>query len=133
MNILKKTFIEPVAQPLSNLKQVRSIIAVSSCKGGVGKSTIAAYLALELAHRGKRIGLVDCDIYSSAVDVFAFLTDILRTGTWLLIDDWWCYRGDPTLGVRRAFDEWLNDNGRVGVTLYDNFNGFSRAYICYEK
>jgi O-methyltransferase len=77
--------------------------------------------------------LVDCDIYSSAIDVFAFLTDVLKTGTWLLIDDWWCYRGDPKLGVRRALDEWLNDNGRIGVTLYDNFNGFSRAYVCYEK
>lgn len=77
--------------------------------------------------------LVDCDIYSSAVDVFKFLTPILKTGTWLLIDDWWCYRSDPKLGVRRAMDEWLADNGRIGVTLYDNFNGFSRAYICHEK
>lgn len=77
--------------------------------------------------------MVDCDLYSSAVDVFAFLTDVLKTGTWLLIDDYWCYRGDPKLGVRRALDEWLESNGRIGVSLYDNFNAFSRAYICHEK
>ena len=76
--------------------------------------------------------MVDCDLYSSAVDVFQFLTPILQTGTWLLIDDFWCYRGDPKLGVRRAFEEWLQDNGRINVTLYDNFNAYSRAYICHE-
>lgn len=76
---------------------------------------------------------VDCDLYSSAVDVFSFITDIARTGTWLLIDDYWCYRGDPKLGVRKAFEDWLRDNPRIGATLFSNFNGFSQAYICYEK
>jgi hypothetical protein len=76
--------------------------------------------------------MVDCDLYSSAVDVFNFLTPVLKTGTWLLVDDYWCYRGDPKLGVRRALDEWLGSNGRIGVSLYDNFNAFSRAYICHE-
>jgi|GEM_PF-1843079 hypothetical protein len=77
--------------------------------------------------------MVDCDIYTSALDAFGFITDIIQTGTWLLIDDYWNYRGDPKLGVRRAFDEWIRDNGRVGATLYDSFNAFSQAYICYVK
>jgi ATP-binding protein involved in chromosome partitioning len=36
---------------------------VASGKGGVGKSTVAANLALALARRGKRVGLLDADIY----------------------------------------------------------------------
>lgn len=53
--------------PQSALGGVRSVVAVSSCKGGVGKSTVAAHLAMELALRGFKVGLVDADIYGPSV------------------------------------------------------------------
>ncbi|MBL7920901.1 MAG: Mrp/NBP35 family ATP-binding protein [Bacteroidia bacterium] len=47
----------------TTLKDVKNIIAVASGKGGVGKSTVAANLALGLARMGAKVGLVDADIY----------------------------------------------------------------------
>lgn len=51
----------------STLNEVASVIAVSSCKGGVGKSTVAACLARELSHRGFQVGLIDADIYGPSI------------------------------------------------------------------
>jgi ATP-binding protein involved in chromosome partitioning len=49
------------------LPGVRNVIAIASGKGGVGKSTVAANLAVALARTGARVGLLDADIYGPTI------------------------------------------------------------------
>jgi ATP-binding protein involved in chromosome partitioning len=51
----------------SSIPGVKKVIVVASGKGGVGKSTVAANLAVALSQTGARVGLCDCDLYGPSI------------------------------------------------------------------
>ena len=53
----------------TQIEGVRHVIAIASGKGGVGKSTVAANLAVALEKTGAKVGLCDCDIYGPSVSL----------------------------------------------------------------
>ncbi len=65
---------ESLLEKLNPAAHVKQVIAVASGKGGVGKSTVTAMLAVELARRGKRVGILDADITGPSIPAAFGLT-----------------------------------------------------------
>ncbi|KAH8050001.1 hypothetical protein JL720_15470 [Aureococcus anophagefferens] len=84
-----------------SLRRVKTILAVSSCKGGVGKSTVAVNVALTLAKRGLDVGLADADVHGPSVHV------LRRAGR----------RGAPGAGNGRVRRELLEPFEAHGLKL----------------
>ena len=77
------------------LPTVKKIIGVASGKGGVGKSTTAVNLALALAREGKKVALVDADIYGPSIP-----TMLGYEGQPLLSDDGQTFNPFETYGIK---------------------------------
>ena len=74
-NIAVKTRRPLPEKPANPLPGVKNIIGVSSGKGGVGKSTVASNLAVALAAKGYKVGLLDADIFGPSVPKMFGLED----------------------------------------------------------
>jgi len=61
--VLGKGGVEEVRIAMTAAEPSRTLIAIGSGKGGVGKSTVSANLAIALARMGRKVGLIDADVY----------------------------------------------------------------------
>lgn len=74
---------------------------------------------------------VDCDLYASTVPVLAFIRPFLQKGTVIVFDDWNCYHGDPDLGERKAWREFLEAHPDLRfVDFVSTAEG--QAFICVD-
>ena len=65
-----------------------------------------------------RIVFIDSDTYSSAIAAFRFAAPIVQVGTYLILDDYFSYRGREDRGVAGAFKEFLESNGYLARQVF---------------
>src|SRR5262249_37874387 len=78
-----ETLMRPPGAPPQKiaLPEIKNVVAVASGKGGVGKSTVAANLALALSAAGHKVGLLDADIYGPSVPIMLGLPGTIDQAT----------------------------------------------------
>jgi len=89
-----------------NLRRIKRKIMVMSGKGGVGKSTVAANLAVGLALRGHRVGLLDCDIHGPTI---------------------------PTIFGLESSRPEVNENGILPIQVLPNLSMMSVGFLLENK
>ena len=58
-----------------------------------------------------RIVFIDSDTYSSAKEALIFITPTIQEGTYIILDDFFSYRGSERKGIAKAFKEFQNKEG----------------------
>ena len=106
---------------------VRHVIAVSSGKGGVGKSTVAVNLACSLAVRGLKVGLLDADIYGPNAPTMLGVAD--RTPEVSGSGDNQCMQPIETCGVAMVSMGLLIEENQPVIWRGPMLNGIIRQFL----
>lgn len=72
---------------------------------------------------------IDVDLYISAKSVFRFIAPLLRVGTVILIDDWYCFKPGENKGLQKAFNEFLDLNKNIECEHWKNYSTFGRSFF----
>lgn len=74
---------------------------------------------------------LDCDLYQSAIDGLALVTSGIVDGAIVCVDDYFCHRGRPDMGVRRAWTAWQAMNG-ITSTAFARYEWHGAAFVVHR-
>lgn len=99
---------------------------------GYFEDTIQNKTPPEIAANEKcAIAFIDCDLKASTAIALDFLKPYLQPGSVIILDDVFSYKGDPTLGVNGAWDEFLARNPGIKTREFFNYGCTGKSYIVY--
>ena len=76
---------------------------------------------------------IDSDLYESAKVALRWVRPLLQDGSLIIFDDYYCYKGNPNFGERRAFDEFLAESPELTATDYARFSTVGQAFIIHRR
>jgi O-methyltransferase len=95
---------------------------------GFFERTLTPSTVKEHGLRAAAVVLIDCDLYSSAVVVLNFLSDLLIDGSYVLFDDWNDFDADDERGERRAFREFLHSHPQWSAKSVFDYGVYGTAF-----
>ncbi|MCR4556873.1 MAG: Mrp/NBP35 family ATP-binding protein [Saccharofermentans sp.] len=91
--------------PLANGSSIKTVIGVASGKGGVGKSFVTSVLAVQLARKGYKVGILDADVTGPSIPQSFGLSDNLRANDDQLIEPAVTASGIKTVSVNLVLED----------------------------
>jgi hypothetical protein len=99
------------------------------CVPGWYRDTLTSALKENMGLKVASIVYIDCDLYQSAAEALEFITDLVETGSVLIFDEWWTFKGDPNHGEQRACAEWLARNPEIALQDWHFFGAYGKSFI----
>ncbi len=118
---------------LKNLKKHKVDLKKVKILKGWFKDTLNGKNREILEIKSARVINIDCDMYSSTKAVLDFIKPIIKNGTVLMFDDWYCFRADPEKGEQWAVHEWLEKNPEIQLIQYNNYATVGKSFIAVIK
>jgi O-methyltransferase len=78
------------------------------------------------------IALIDCDLYSSTVDVLRFIAPLIQDQSILIFDDWNCFEGDNDKGQRKAFAELLARRADLRAEPLFEYGTWGQVFLIHQ-
>ena len=78
------------------------------------------------------IAFIDCDLKSPASVALEYLVPRLQEGSVLIVDDYFAYKGKPTLGTCGAVNDFLERNDRIKLRPFNSYGHGGQSFIVYE-
>jgi len=75
------------------------------------------------------IALIDCDLYSSTVEVLGFIANMIQDKTILIFDDWNTFDKDNERGQRKAFRNFLDVNKHITAEEFFSYGAYGKVFI----
>lgn len=120
-----------VSSYVATQRRFKKIPEVTLVKGYV-EETIAGRHPTELYGEKKcAVVFVDCDLMNPALVSLEFVTPIIQPGTVIILDDYWAYKGSPTLGPCGALATWLERHPNIKVRDYFTYGYGGTSFIVY--
>lgn len=78
------------------------------------------------------IVFIDCDLSSPAFISLEYIAPLLQKGSVIILDDYWAYKGDTTLGSCGAMNKFLKKHTNIKVRPYYNYGHGGTSFIVYD-
>jgi len=118
---------------LNNLKKANVKLNRVRCIPGWFSQTLTPELKRKEDLNIASIVYIDCNLYKSCIPVLQFITDILETGSVIMFDDWFSFKGNPEKGIQRACKEWLLRNPQILLQDWHMFGAYGKSFIVKIK
>jgi hypothetical protein len=100
---------------------------------GFFSDSLTQALKRDLPLRKVGVAFIDCDLYSSTVEVLVWLESLLADGSILLFDDWYSFGESPDLGQQKAFAEFLESHGEWAAEPFIEFEDHGKGFILHQN